>query len=55
MKKTDMYKNAGLTLANKLKNNSLAKPSLKNKRLDHQKINPLLDSLIKKSNTSNSI
>jgi hypothetical protein len=49
MKKTDLYKNAGLAVANQMKN-SAAKPkgNTKNTSGDGKKLNPLLASLLKK-------
>jgi hypothetical protein len=49
MKKTDLYKNAGLAVANQMKN-SVPKQSVtaKNKAKKGEKLNPLLASLLKK-------
>jgi hypothetical protein len=49
MKKTDLYKNAGLVVANQMKN-SAQKPKGKAANQAHQgkKLNPLLASLLKK-------
>ncbi len=47
MKKTDLYKNAGLAVANQMKN-SAPKPKGANKNNSQKKVNPLLASLLKK-------
>jgi hypothetical protein len=49
MKKTDLYKNAGLAVANQMKN-SVQKQSINAKNKDKKggKLNPLLTSLLKK-------
>ncbi len=49
MKKTDLYKNAGLAVANQMKN-SAQKPKGKTANQEQQgkKLNPLLASLLKK-------
>jgi hypothetical protein len=49
MKKTDLYKNAGLAVANQMKN-SAPKPkgNTKNSSGNGKKLNPLLASLLKK-------
>ncbi len=47
MKKTDLYKNAGLAVANQMKN-SAPKPQGANKKNSEKKLNPLLASLLKK-------
>ncbi len=47
MKKTDLYKNAGLAVANQMKN-SAPKPKAANKKNADKKVNPLLASLLKK-------
>jgi hypothetical protein len=47
MKKTDLYKNAGLAVANQMKN-AAPKPKGTNKKNIAKKLNPLLASLLKK-------
>jgi hypothetical protein len=47
MKKTDLYKNAGLAVANQMKN-SAPKPKGASKVSTSKKVNPLLASLLKK-------
>ncbi len=49
MKKTDLYKNAGLAVANQMKN-SVPKQDVKSKKggKSATKLNPLLASLLKK-------
>jgi hypothetical protein len=49
MKKTDLYKNAGLAVANQMKN-SVPKQSVKSSKggKSAAKLNPLLASLLKK-------
>jgi hypothetical protein len=47
MKKTDLYKNAGLAVAHQMKN-SAPKPKGANKKSSEKKVNPLLASLLKK-------
>jgi hypothetical protein len=47
MKKTDLYKNAGLAVANQIKN-SAPKPKGNAKKNSEKKLNPLLASLLKK-------